>query len=691
MPKISSLQIAGCALTHRGKMRAENQDAFVAGDHAEPPPPPEQTVIRDFTLVADGSLVGVIDGMGGLGGGDVAADWLARRWAGRRPASATALKRSLVQDHLALLAEAREVITSIPSIAEAIRDRLETRPIVASRHYIETGTLRHFEIIYTTVSQLETDASIMEPVFPADGRLLVVLCENKHQQQQAEAFATKVEDRNRTLIGVTATLDKLNGLVLELEQWTRVEQQTLELKDDRYAAEEVSRQISVARGNLERALARDVGLHSSTEAKDTSIRWFYNGVHDETITTKDSLRFVLSEICDGEFDQSPQIENELVNRHDISTAAASARQKLFGRMLQQRREAMIGLPTDKAPPEKSMYLSVLQATGLHRQVEGSWDIRFPAPNIAAEARVLPALQRIVALLEEKPDARVAVSAIRDDLRCPPYGVRDGLFPLLLLTALIEHEAEIAVYEDGRFVPEVEENLMMRLVKQPQTFELQLTRITGVRRHLIEKFAEVLSAKSAERTELVTIVRPLCAAVAGLPDYVRETDHLSPAARALRNEVVRSQEPADLIFNAIPRALGFTESGVPNEPTAVAKRLSEALTELRRAFPELQERMAQAVLDAFGVKERAIQDWRVSISPRAETVVLGIADADFRAFVLKLTQEEMGLGEWLEALGSMLVRRPPSRWRDQDESAFVAKISEYAQRYQPPPPSDVPPP
>lgn len=108
MPKISSLQIAGCALTHRGKLRAENQDAFVAGDHAEPPPPPEQTAIRDFTLAADGSLGAVIDGMGGLGGGDVAASWLARRWAGRSPASAPQLKRSLLEDHLALLAEARD-------------------------------------------------------------------------------------------------------------------------------------------------------------------------------------------------------------------------------------------------------------------------------------------------------------------------------------------------------------------------------------------------------------------------------------------------------------------------------------------------------------------------------------------------------------------------------------------------------
>lgn len=109
MPKSSTPVplVEVCALTHRGKMREENQDAFVAGDHVQPPPPPEQTAIHDGTVPADGSLVAVIDGMGGHGGGDVAAGWLARRWAGRRPASAADLKRGIFADHFALLAEAR--------------------------------------------------------------------------------------------------------------------------------------------------------------------------------------------------------------------------------------------------------------------------------------------------------------------------------------------------------------------------------------------------------------------------------------------------------------------------------------------------------------------------------------------------------------------------------------------------------
>ncbi len=38
----------------------------------------------------------------------------------------------------------------------------------------------------------------------------------------------------------------------------------------------------------------------------------------------------------------------------------------------------------------------------------------------------------------------------EDLRRPPYGVRDGLIPLLLAVFAIAHEKDLAFYKDGTF-------------------------------------------------------------------------------------------------------------------------------------------------------------------------------------------------------------------------------------------------
>ena len=95
-----------CALTHQGKVREYHEDAFVLGNHVQPAPAAGPVVIEKI-LQADGGIAAVIDGMGGMGGGDVAATWLARRWAKRRVRSAATLTRQLCADHDELLDEAR--------------------------------------------------------------------------------------------------------------------------------------------------------------------------------------------------------------------------------------------------------------------------------------------------------------------------------------------------------------------------------------------------------------------------------------------------------------------------------------------------------------------------------------------------------------------------------------------------------
>ena len=103
-PKLPTFET--CAVTHQGKVREYHEDAFVLGDLMQPAPIAKPVVIEKI-LHADGSIAAVIDGMGGMGGGDVAATCLARYWVNRRVRSATTLKRLLCIDHRELLHTAK--------------------------------------------------------------------------------------------------------------------------------------------------------------------------------------------------------------------------------------------------------------------------------------------------------------------------------------------------------------------------------------------------------------------------------------------------------------------------------------------------------------------------------------------------------------------------------------------------------
>ena len=368
-----------------------------------------------------------------------------------------------------------------------------------------------------------------------------------------------------------------------------------------------------------------------------------------------------------------------MNRHGISSAAAAARQKLFECMLKHADRELLGLPDDRYPPEKSMYLSLLAEGRLHRKVDEKWVLDFPEES-EDPLHLRPALTGIVRKLEEVPDRRVPVSELYELVR-RDYGVRDGLIPILVLVVFIVHEAEIAIYEDNVFQPEVEENLWMRFARRWETFEFQLCRITGVRKALISELTAVIDADRAESSHLLSIVRPLYLFVAGLPDYVRNTDRLTPETLALRKAIEAASEPADLVFHEIPKALGFDPKSKAEIPASgLAKKLGASITELRRSFPELQNRMAAGIVESFR-HEGTLDQWRQSISGSAETVVVGLGDPELRAFCLKLTDAENSEPEWLESLGSLLTRCPPSRWKDRDEIVFRERIEAFARQFE----------
>jgi hypothetical protein len=577
---------------------------------------------------------------------------------------------------------ATETVTHGAPIASVVQDRLDARPVVARRHYIQTGNLRYFDVRFLTAAGFLMAETELQSAYPADGVIAIVLCESAAERAEAEKAARKLKDDFRLLIAISPPLESLASYSLNLERWHWVERSTPELKDDRFAAEEVDRQIKAATQALELRIQEYVGFRGTDATNNgLGVAWYHQGKEPAALRKREkSLQEFLSGLCDDLFALAPYVRNELVNRHSISSAAAAARQKLFEGMLKSPERELLGFPEDRYPPEKSMYLSVLDAGRLHHKNGDACILDFPAAG-DDPLRLRPALEAVLAKLEEVPDRRVPVLDLYELLRSSPFGVRDGLIPILLLAVFCVHETEIAIYEDNVFMPEIEEFLMMRMARRPETFEFQLCRITGVRKALISELAAVVEADRAESSHLLSIVRPLYLFLAGLPDYARNTDQLSPETLALRKAIEAAREPADLVFHGVPKALGFDPKAKAKlDPAALAKKLGKSISELRRCFPELQSRMSAVILAAFRF-DGLLADWRDSISGSAETVIVGLGDPDFRAFCLKLTDAENPEPEWLESLGSLLTRCPPSRWKDRDELVFRERIVVLAQQFE----------
>lgn len=580
------------------------------------------------------------------------------------------------------LEKARRAIDQTQRVATLIKDSLETRPIVARRHYIESGNLRHCEVRYCAVGELSD--TLEKETTGADGVIVVPLCETVEERKLALEFAkhSGLKKRPHWLVAVPQPLRNLASLVQEVQRWEWVATNTPELNADKFAREEVSRQKAAAQSLLERRIQSYIGLKQLTG--QMMLEWFQAGTTLKIRGGRELLE-KLSEIFDETYEKSPHIHNELVNRRRLSSAAAAARMRLIKLMLTNGNSELLGLDPVKKPPEMSIYLSVLKNTGLHHYRENSWHIGEPHHTTDMKCRVLPTLRRIRDIVQEQPDARVNIGKLFDELRKPPYGVRDGLIPLLLTVFAIAHEKDVAFYKNGSFVRELNAETMLVLTKAPERFDIQYCKIEGVRAEVFDRLLTVLEVKKTEgrNHELLDVVKNLCVFVAQLPAYVLNTKKLPPVALAVRDIILNAREPALLLFSDLPKACGFEPIAAQTSATKVTlafvKNLKAALDDLRAAFPEMQERMRARLREAFDLPG-TFQQFRTALAGRSEQVLVGIVDPKLRAFCLRLIDDNLPESDWLESIGSYLALKPPSKWHDAEEDLFNSDLATLATRF-----------
>lgn len=572
------------------------------------------------------------------------------------------------------LETAARSIGELRSISGALIAHLSTDPIMARRHYLETGTLRYFEVGFCSAAELE---SYLTREHRADGLLIVALADDQAAADHALQIASSplAAARADLVFCLPPPVAGLAGELRDLSLWTWVAQNTPELAEDTFAAAEVARQVAVARRTLLGRAETLIGMRQASDA--THCIW--RGEAVPSTSRRRGISSALSAICDEMFGKAPRITNELLNRNALSTPAAAARMRLIERLYQFAEAPDLGMDPDKAPPEKSIYLSVLKAGGIHVPTEDGYAVTLPASDDPLQ--LAPALEELRVRIEAGQGDRVAVIDLFQHLRRPPYGVRDGVTPLLLAILLRTNAHELAVYEHGTFLHRFGPSDFQRLIKGPHYFEIQHCRVSGVRLEVFDALVSTFAREAqAHSVDLLDVVRPLCQFAAQLPAYSQKSTGLSPAARGVRDALLTAREPITLLFRDLPLACGFEafEDDMGSEAVrAFALGLQDAIDELRQTYDDLLQRIMDRVAEALDQTEGFD---RVALAARASRVSLVAREPRLRTFALRLRDPGLSDTAWAEALASYVVAKPPSKWLAADEARFAEEAGALSEHF-----------
>jgi hypothetical protein len=303
-------------------------------------------------------------------------------------------------------------------------------------------------------------------------------------------------------------------------------------------------------------------------------------------------------LCDRIYDKGAVLDNELINRRELTSQGAKARRELIEAMLKDADKERLGL--EGYGPEVAMYGSVLEATGIHRQEVGEWSFHPPLPYIpgAALKGRLQANQSSEPPLEsatvdvsfiwdeierfctEAKDRQQTLDLLYQKLEQPPYGMKPGGIPVLLAAFLLVHIDDIGIYKDGTFIPVLGPEHFELLVKEPSRFSVKYFEMVGLRSQVFKELETVLKSPNAKahagvrNASLLAVAKPLFGFVRQLPEFTRSTKRLSAEPRKVLQALQTAQEPDALLFVSLPEACGFnpmTTGSEENEQEAKAFR------------------------------------------------------------------------------------------------------------------------
>jgi hypothetical protein len=550
----------------------------------------------------------------------------------------------------------------IQSLADTLNQLQPLRPIVARRAAIETGTLRRYAIAFCDRDRWPPTQHDSEQ---GDATLWFYLAEPEEDPRPVGAPATDV-------IAVCPFTERLREVVSDWLALQELPRHHAALHQDPVAQRE--HQSWLAHAETEAA-----GLiQTLVEAPGSLVWWF--GDQTDQVRDRRELQQQLSTWMDAVYHQAPLLNNELINRESPSPSAVSGRKRLLMAMLSASDQNELGI--EKAPAEKSLYLSLLQETTLHRRVDERFGF-FP-PTRFDPCQIRPIWNAISDALGQDGEQQVQLPALYAQLQAPPFGVRLGVLPILLIAYLLAHRREVALYQEGAFCASLSLDQAELLCRRPKLFALERYALTGLRGTLFDRYLSAFVNRIGDDPSVLDIVRPLVRFIARLPEYVHQSSGVSAPARQIAKHIRQAKRPGALLFEDLPRACDISpEAFATNDPVIVEtflQRLIHHLRELEDAYPALlvdwRQRLVSTLLDGpdrdlgevrqcLATRYRGLERFTPNMSPVA-------------AFVRRLCETGVRTDEaWVESVMTLLGGAPPSKWQDSSGLQARAQLAAFA--------------
>lgn len=533
-------------------------------------------------------------------------------------------------------------------------------PAVAKRHYLTTGTLRWMNIELCHAAQLKLRISEYGAPNDAFGAFILCIPSKENSNGELESIC-KSNSKSKTefpvVLGAPQNGDLIKELSRELLGMEYVRKNRPEHEGDPIARREIDARISSIRNRLENEF-REAFLYA---------HWYLNGKLLDTSDSKE-LSSSASMLADKIFPFTPHILNELVNRDKLSATSSKARRTLLHSMIVNAKLENLGF--SGYPAEAGIYHSLLKAVGIHKNVSGDgWS--FERPSEEGNGKSFQKAWDAAEKLFDGNNSNVPLTELYSTWSKPPYGIKNGVLPILAFAYILANKANIAIYKDGMFVPEISDVTVDEALQAPQHISLKYVQIDKEKRSILEGINAELSNKiiSEGLADPLSTARALVHLMFQQPEWTKRTTQISKQSRDVRDVLLRASDPHKVLFVDLPMIFGVSA------PDGYKQMLGDSLKEITSAYEIKLDKIISKMMMALDADLNNIE----TIRYRAKTVSGISGDFLLDGFAGRLSVFEKSR-MYYEGLCSLAVSKPPRDWNDQDADLALITLADWSLKF-----------
>lgn len=256
-------------------------------------------------------------------------------------------------------------------------------------------------------------------------------------------------------------------------------------------------------------------LHPEYEKTD----YFYDG-KQERLYRKSNFSELLSSICEKVYPETPIINNEMLNKNELTSMAIHSREKLLNGIIRDFQRPGFGL--SGSGQEISFLRSSLMNTGILKNLESVPEICL----VPEDTHISRVFSIICDFIESGLGKKRPLKELYDSLtgKTNGIGMRKGVLPIFLVIAMKAYQGHVILSDKLGMECPFEANTFTRINNNPEKYFLLLEQWDQDKEKFIGKMKELFSDYSQEQAHMDgygSIAQSMHRWYLSLPKYVKE--------------------------------------------------------------------------------------------------------------------------------------------------------------------------